>query len=82
VKFRRQHPIGPFIADFYCAEHKLVVEIDGEIHELQIEQDQTRTKQFEDYGYKLLRFHNQQVEKDLESVLRTILESCNRDPQA
>jgi type I restriction enzyme R subunit len=36
LKFRRQHPLGPFIADFYCAEHRLVIEIDGDIHAQQV----------------------------------------------
>jgi len=57
-KFRRQHPLGPFIADFYCAESHLVVEIDGDIHDRQVEQDQARTNQFELYGYRVIRFEN------------------------
>ncbi len=79
LKFRRQHPVGPFIADFYCAEHRLVVEIDGDIHDLRIEQDQERTWQFEKYGYNVIRFPNGQVEQDLESVLASILVICTYD---
>ena len=44
LKFRRQHPLGPFITDFYCAEKRLVVEIDGDIHDLQKTQDEQRTR--------------------------------------
>ena len=46
-KFRRQAPLGPFIADFYCAACRLVIDIDGGIHLAQNEQDQQRTRQFE-----------------------------------
>jgi very-short-patch-repair endonuclease len=54
----RAHPLGLFIADFYCAEHRLVVEIDGGIHTQQVEHDQVRTEQFEAYGYHVIRFKN------------------------
>jgi very-short-patch-repair endonuclease len=47
-KFRRQHPLGRFIADFYCAEARLVVEIDGGIHNAQSEQDEQRTQLLKD----------------------------------
>ena len=76
LKFRRQHPLGPFIADFYCAAHRLVVEIDGGIHDLQAERDQVRTEQFEAYGYRLIRFSNAQVEQDIEMVLAEIAAAC------
>ncbi len=75
-KFRRQAPMGHFIADFYCAEYKLIVEIDGDIHDLQVEQDKLRTEEMENLGYRVIRFRNEQVEKDIESVLRSILEAC------
>jgi len=54
LKFRRQHPLGPFIADFYCAEKRLVLEIDGDIHDLQREQDEQRTRQYEEFGYRVI----------------------------
>jgi very-short-patch-repair endonuclease len=78
LKFRRQHPIGPFIADFYCAEKRLIVEVDGDIHNMQIKQDQARTMQFESYGYNVIRFHNEQVEQELESVLEAIQSACTK----
>ena len=76
LKFRRQHPLGPFIADFYCAAYRLVVEIDGGIHETQAERDQARTEQFEAYGYRVIRFNNAQVEQDIETVLAEIAAAC------
>ncbi len=76
LKFRRQHPLGPFIADFYCAAHRLAVEIDGGIHDLQAERDQARTEQFEAYGYRVIRFSNAQVEQDIETVLAEIAAAC------
>nr|MCU4177914.1 endonuclease domain-containing protein [Marinilabiliaceae bacterium N1Y90] len=50
LKFRRQHPIDLFIADFYCHEKRLVVEVDGEIHEYQKEYDEGRTAELERLG--------------------------------
>jgi len=76
LKFRRQHPLGPFIADFYCAERRLVIEIDGDIHVQQAEHDQARTEQFEAYGYRVIRFRNAEVERDIETVLAKIVEAC------
>jgi very-short-patch-repair endonuclease len=79
LKFRRQHPLGPFIADFYCAARRLVVEIDGDIHDLQPERDAARTEQFKQYGYRLIRFRNKQVLNDIEEVLATIEVACTID---
>ena len=76
LKFRRQHPLGPFIADFYCAAHRLVIEVDGEVHGTQVDRDRVRTEQFEAYGYRVIRFSNVQVEGDIEAVLVEIAASC------
>ncbi len=76
LKFRRQHPLGPFVADFYCAERRLVIEIDGDIHTQQAEHDQARTEQCEAYGYRVIRFKNTEVEQDIEKVLEKIIETC------
>lgn len=81
LKFRRQHPLGPFIADFYCAACRLVVEIDGDIHDLQPERDAARTEQFEQYGYRVIRFRNVQVLNDLEDVLAAIEAACTVDSE-
>jgi very-short-patch-repair endonuclease len=77
IKFRRQHPLGPYIVDFYCPAHRLVVEIDGEFHRYQADQDQARTQELEDYGYKVIRFWNYEVEQNLDAVLDTIAENCD-----
>lgn len=76
LKFRRQSPIGPFIADFYCAAHRLIVEVDGDIHDLHVDEDLARTRQFEDYGYRVIRFRNEEIENDMQAVLGKILEAC------
>jgi len=76
LKFRRQHPLGPFITDFYCAEKRLVLEIDGDIHDLQREQDEQRTRQFEEFGYRVIRFRNEEIEANIGLVLMKILEAC------
>jgi very-short-patch-repair endonuclease len=75
-KFRRQHPLGRFIADFYCAEARLVVEIDGGIHKVQSEQDEQRTQLLKDEGYRVIRFSNSDVENNLSEVLGAIQNAC------
>ncbi|WP_036480023.1 endonuclease domain-containing protein [Myxosarcina sp. GI1] len=72
LRFRRQHPVGDFILDFYCPACKLVVEVDGEIHDRQKEYDAARTAKLAEYGYKVLRFSNQRVINDLPQVLAEI----------
>ncbi|MEM7794401.1 MAG: DUF559 domain-containing protein [Cyanobacteria bacterium P01_C01_bin.118] len=68
-KFRRQHNIGRFIADFYCHEARLVVEIDGPIHERQRDRDAERDAWMQNCGLRVLRFKNTQVFEELEGVL-------------
>ena len=72
LKFCRQKVIGRFIADFYCASARLVIEVDGDIHDYQKDVDAVRTRQFEDYGYAVIRFRNERVVDDIESVLDQI----------
>jgi very-short-patch-repair endonuclease len=74
LKFRRQHPVGRFILDFYCAEYKLVIEVDGEIHKSQVEYDAARTGQLENYGYTVLRFSNEFAIYYTEELLAAVLE--------
>ncbi|WMP17659.1 endonuclease domain-containing protein [Thiothrix lacustris] len=71
-KFRRQQPIGCFVADFFCAEKNLIVEVDGSIHATQVERDQERQHLLEVCGYTVLRFTATQVEKNLQTVTATI----------
>lgn len=73
-KFRRQHPVGIYIVDFYCHALKLVIEVDGSIHE-QIEvkkHDEKRQSDLEDFGLSVVRFNNDEVEKRLEVVIEKI----------
>jgi very-short-patch-repair endonuclease len=81
-KFRRQHPIGRFILDFYCHEARLVVELDGESHAFQEEYDAARTEWLEAQGLRVLRFPNHVVMKNMEGVLETILMACRRSDES
>jgi cyclase len=65
VKFRRQHPLGQYIADFYCHQHKLVIEVDGGIHSLPeiALNDLERQRYLESAGLKVLRFTNDAIFK-------------------
>lgn len=76
-KFRRQHPVGPYIVDFCCAEKKLVVEADGDVHAFQEKKDRERTKWLEAEGYRVLRFANSTILQQTEAVLETILAVCD-----
>lgn len=71
LKFRRQHPILDFIADFYCHEKKVIVEVDGEYHdEDDVEYyDNERTKELKRYGFSIIRFSNKEILNDLDYVL-------------
>jgi leucyl-tRNA synthetase len=80
-KFLRQHPIitdvtngktGFYIADFYCAEKNLVIEIDGLIHSLQADYDKARDDVMKDFGLIVLRITNAEVKKNIEAVLSNI----------
>lgn len=75
-KFRRQHPIGKYIADFYCHSVKLVVEVDGSVHDTpeSKERDAERDQEMIGYGLCVLRFTNDQVNNKLEWVLENILQ--------
>jgi len=72
-KFRRQHPIGIFVADFVCIERGLVVEVDGGQHNTEIAEDKKRTAYLESKGFRVVRFWNNDVLNDTGSVLRVIL---------
>ena len=72
LRFRCQHPVGNFILEFYCPSCKLVVEVDGEIHDRQTDYDDARTAKLAEYGYTVLRLSNEQVMNDLPKVLAQI----------
>ena len=78
VRFRRQHPIFIFIADFYCHEARLVVEIDGEIHNQQIEYDDGRSAEMEKFFIKIIRFTNYEVENKIDEVIENITNTVNQ----
>jgi leucyl-tRNA synthetase len=71
-KFRRQHLIDAYIADFVCLKKGLVVELDGEIHKTQTEEDQQRTNRLGEYGFTVIRFYNNEVLKNTSSVINQI----------
>jgi very-short-patch-repair endonuclease len=72
VRFRRQHAIERFIVDFICLPAKLIVEVDGGIHESQVGRDEERGALLQSAGYEIVRFSNNMVLSDLESVLHDI----------
>ncbi|HEX9500911.1 MAG TPA: DUF559 domain-containing protein, partial [Thermoanaerobaculia bacterium] len=63
-KFRRQYPIGPYIADFYCNALRLVIEIDGQTHDFTFAYDERRTEYFAGLGIEILRLENREVLRD------------------
>jgi very-short-patch-repair endonuclease len=72
LKFRRQHPIGPFVTDFCCTEAKLIVELDGGHHALERRSDAERTRYLEAQGYRVLRFWNNEALSSVDGVLQRI----------
>ncbi|MET4636277.1 endonuclease domain-containing protein [Kaistia defluvii] len=82
LKFRRQVPIGPFIVDFFCAERRLVVEIDGSQHfaEAAIAADARRTAWLEARGFRVLRLTNPDVMNNVEAVYRAIADAAEQPP--
>jgi len=72
--FRRQHPIGPYVADFACVKEKLVIEADGyghsETHE--IEHDEKRTAYMNKLGWRVIRFRNEDIYDDVDGVVEAI----------
>lgn len=73
-KFRRQHIVDNFIADFICLPKNLAIEIDGKIHQFQKEYDQMRTERFIELGYQVMRFTNNEVKEDPIKVYNQIKE--------
>jgi very-short-patch-repair endonuclease len=78
LKFRRQHPISNFIADFYCHKLKLVIEIDGKYHGTleQYNHDQNRSAEFNRFQIKVIRFTNEEVLNNIEEVISKIELQC------
>jgi very-short-patch-repair endonuclease len=71
-KFRRQVPVGPYVADFLCVTARLIIELDGSQHGDAADTDAVRTRYLEAQGYRVLRFWNNDVMTNLEGVLRIV----------
>jgi very-short-patch-repair endonuclease len=78
LHFRRQHVIDGFIVDFYCRKVNLVVEVDGGIHNNQIEYDQIRDEIFTSQGIYILRIPNKRIEEYIDGVVEEISSLCDR----
>jgi very-short-patch-repair endonuclease len=81
LKFRRQHAVGRVVLDFYCASHRLVIELDGAVHEMpdQSERDLARTQWLEEHRCRVIRFRNDEVINDLSLVLERIRRTIRDD---
>ncbi len=77
-KFRRQQPLGAYIVDFVCLEKRLIVELDGGQHAAQADSDAGRTAWLEAQGFRVLRFWNHEVLKEIEAVMEVIREALSR----
>ncbi|CAN5666464.1 xanthine dehydrogenase family protein molybdopterin-binding subunit [soil metagenome] len=80
LKFRRQQPIGPFAVDFFCAAERLIVEVDGGVHESQRERDRERQTLIESLGLRFVRIPARLVEQDLPTALGKIREAVRSSP--
>jgi len=79
-KFRRQHAIDYFVADFACLEARLVVELDGASHDLRVDADAKRTERLGQLGWRVVRFMNRDAFENPDGVLETILEVLKHPP--
>lgn len=80
--FRRQHIIGRFIADFVCLSKELIIEVDGDIHDLQQETDTGRTEELKKLGYTVIRFRNEEIINTPTTVLEQVKQTLNKLPDA
>lgn len=78
MKWRRQANIDLYIADFLCVEYRLIIEVDGGIHDQKQESDRVRTEVIGDHDYKVIRFNNEEVLHELPRVLRYITAFTSR----
>ncbi|QDT55375.1 hypothetical protein Pan44_34180 [Caulifigura coniformis] len=76
-KFVRQAPIGPFIVDFLCRQHSLVIELDGASHDNRGRRDMARQRQLEASGFRVIRFSNDDVLREMDTVLEAILKAVD-----
>jgi very-short-patch-repair endonuclease len=80
LKFRRQMPIDRYVADFCCEAARLIVELDGGQHVERSQQDAERTAALEAHGYLVLRFWNNDVLRNIDGVVESILQTLNPSP--
>jgi len=80
AKFRRQHPIGPYFADFACISRKLVIEVDGDHHAFQVEADARRTAAMEHQGWRVVRFWANEVVQNPEGIWAEIEQVVGNSP--
>ena len=80
IKFRRQVPIGKYIADFICMEKKLIIELDGSQHleDKDVVYDKNRTQYLNSLGYKVIRIYNNDISKNINSVLEYIIQEYTK----
>ncbi len=78
-KFRRQHPIGPYVADFACVKSKLVIEVDGFTHtsDGEVAHDKKRDAYMVSFGWHILRFWNEHIYRDIDTVLGEIIDTLS-----
>jgi len=84
IRFPRQHAIGSYIVDFFCAEHRLVVELDGASHDSRAAEDEYRTKELAARDFQVIRFTNEEVLSNIDIVLAQIsqaVEACKTHPR-
>ncbi|MFN8450920.1 MAG: endonuclease domain-containing protein [Anaerolineae bacterium] len=79
-KFRRQHSIDRFVVDFVCLEAALIIEVDGGVHQYTADEDAIRQEFLESLGFRVLRFTNEQVLREIEEVLKQIGETLTSPP--
>jgi cyclase len=74
IRFKRQHPVWLYIADFYCHELKLIIEVDGSVHNVKevMENDIKREEDIKSFGIKLIRFKNDEIRNEIENVIEKI----------
>ena len=72
LKFRRQHPINRYILDFYCYEKQLAIEVDGEVHRKQKDNDNYRDEFLKSIGIRTIRIHNKEIMNNLNAVIEKI----------
>ncbi len=80
LKFRRQEPLGDYVVDFICFEKRLVIEVDGGQHMIKVVKDKERESWLKKKGFKILRFWNNEVLRNIEGILEVISRNCSDHP--